>query len=185
MGNGETRNLACPYSTYPGKGRRDGVWTDNRGVTKASAASGSTKAQEGTARLGVKEGVRIPGMSYASCVVTALPGVVRALGSCPVGLPLWGRGQEGNILGCLPKCGYVGLMGTSGPLRLRERAAGAQRRQSGSLIRLRQNWRLLGRRRQRYEPAHGKTSTTRTATARDGGGRARARETKAGGENGV
>uniref|UniRef100_J3NCV7 Uncharacterized protein n=1 Tax=Oryza brachyantha TaxID=4533 RepID=J3NCV7_ORYBR len=56
MGNGETRNLACPYSTYPGKGRRDGVWTGNRGVTKASPASGSTKAQEGTARLGVKEG---------------------------------------------------------------------------------------------------------------------------------
>uniref|UniRef100_J3KVG3 Uncharacterized protein n=1 Tax=Oryza brachyantha TaxID=4533 RepID=J3KVG3_ORYBR len=39
-----------------GKGRRDGVWTGNRGVTKASPASGSTKAQEGTARLGVKEG---------------------------------------------------------------------------------------------------------------------------------
>uniref|UniRef100_J3LAU4 Uncharacterized protein n=1 Tax=Oryza brachyantha TaxID=4533 RepID=J3LAU4_ORYBR len=58
MGNGETRNLACPYSTYPGKGRRDGVWTGNRGVTKASPASGSTKAQEGTARLGVKEGVK-------------------------------------------------------------------------------------------------------------------------------
>uniref|UniRef100_J3MSD1 Uncharacterized protein n=1 Tax=Oryza brachyantha TaxID=4533 RepID=J3MSD1_ORYBR len=59
MGNGETRNLACPYSTYPGKGRRDGVWTGNRGVTKASPASGSTKAQEGTARLGVKEGVKL------------------------------------------------------------------------------------------------------------------------------
>uniref|UniRef100_J3MX42 Uncharacterized protein n=1 Tax=Oryza brachyantha TaxID=4533 RepID=J3MX42_ORYBR len=24
MGNGETRNLACPYSTYQGKGGRDG-----------------------------------------------------------------------------------------------------------------------------------------------------------------
>uniref|UniRef100_J3N8Q9 Uncharacterized protein n=1 Tax=Oryza brachyantha TaxID=4533 RepID=J3N8Q9_ORYBR len=43
MGNGETRNLACPYSTYQGKGERDGVWTDNRGVTKASAASRFTK----------------------------------------------------------------------------------------------------------------------------------------------
>uniref|UniRef100_J3LCS0 Uncharacterized protein n=1 Tax=Oryza brachyantha TaxID=4533 RepID=J3LCS0_ORYBR len=58
MGNGETRNLACPYSTYQGKGEPDGVWTGNRGVTKASTASGSTKAQEGTARLGVKEGVK-------------------------------------------------------------------------------------------------------------------------------
>uniref|UniRef100_J3N8T2 Uncharacterized protein n=1 Tax=Oryza brachyantha TaxID=4533 RepID=J3N8T2_ORYBR len=39
-----------------GKGRRDGVWTGNRGVTKAYATSGFTKAQERTARLGVKEG---------------------------------------------------------------------------------------------------------------------------------
>uniref|UniRef100_J3N7U1 Uncharacterized protein n=1 Tax=Oryza brachyantha TaxID=4533 RepID=J3N7U1_ORYBR len=58
MGNGETCNLACPYSTYQGKGKRDGVWTGNHGVTKASTTSGFTKAQVGTARLGVKEGVK-------------------------------------------------------------------------------------------------------------------------------
>uniref|UniRef100_J3KVB1 Uncharacterized protein n=1 Tax=Oryza brachyantha TaxID=4533 RepID=J3KVB1_ORYBR len=48
----------------PGKGERDGVWTGNRGVTKASAASGFTKAQEGTARLGVKEGGGLCNGSY-------------------------------------------------------------------------------------------------------------------------
>uniref|UniRef100_J3MVR9 Auxin transport protein BIG n=2 Tax=Oryza brachyantha TaxID=4533 RepID=J3MVR9_ORYBR len=58
MGNGETRNLAYPYSTYQGKGECDGVWTGNHGVTEVSAASRFTKAQEGTARLGVKEGMK-------------------------------------------------------------------------------------------------------------------------------
>uniref|UniRef100_J3LC75 Uncharacterized protein n=1 Tax=Oryza brachyantha TaxID=4533 RepID=J3LC75_ORYBR len=41
-----------------GKGGRDGVWTGHRGVTMTSAASGFTKAQEGTTRLGLKEGVK-------------------------------------------------------------------------------------------------------------------------------
>uniref|UniRef100_J3LCA9 Uncharacterized protein n=1 Tax=Oryza brachyantha TaxID=4533 RepID=J3LCA9_ORYBR len=59
-----------------GKGRRDGVWTGNRGVTKASPASGSTEAQEGTARLGVKEGVK-PEVCLRA--VVALAGVVAAV----------------------------------------------------------------------------------------------------------
>uniref|UniRef100_J3MJZ6 Transposase-associated domain-containing protein n=1 Tax=Oryza brachyantha TaxID=4533 RepID=J3MJZ6_ORYBR len=50
--------MASNFLTYQGKGGRDGVWMGNYGVMMAFAASVFTKAQEGTARLGVKEGVK-------------------------------------------------------------------------------------------------------------------------------